>query len=160
MKKKKMKKLFWNFARLYLGIDWHDLFQIWLIDSPSSGVSVDQIWLNSGKWSQSYIGLKITFFVFLHGVMRWLLGPHNTLPCVMLATVAFGMRVGCPDVRQIIHFGAPADRVICTGNRSSRLWWSACISYFNSKVQNNQKLMREWLHIWRTIQCAEEPSYF
>ena len=35
------------------------------VDSPSLGVSLQQIWLNSGKRSRSYIGVKITFFVFL-----------------------------------------------------------------------------------------------
>ena len=43
----------------------HDLLQIWYVDSPRSGTSLKQIWLNWGKWSQSYIGRKITFFVFL-----------------------------------------------------------------------------------------------
>jgi len=57
-----MKKLFQNFACLYLGIGW---LQIWYVDSPSLGASLQQIWLNSGKQSQSYIGVKITFFVFL-----------------------------------------------------------------------------------------------
>ena len=45
----KTKKLFQNFAHSYLGIDWRDLLQIWQLDLPSSGASVEQIWLNSGK---------------------------------------------------------------------------------------------------------------
>ena len=61
----KTKKLFQNFVHLYLGISWYDLHQIWYVDSPSSGASQQQIWLNSGKRSRSYIGVKITFFVFL-----------------------------------------------------------------------------------------------
>jgi len=63
--RKKMKKLFQNCGRLYLGVGWHDLLQICYIDSPSSGTSQQQIWLNSGKRSWNYIGVKITFFVFL-----------------------------------------------------------------------------------------------
>jgi len=35
--------------------------------------------------------------------------PKQETPRVLIATVAFGMGVDCPDVRQIIHFGAPAD---------------------------------------------------
>jgi len=38
---------------------------IWYVDLPSSGAFLQQIWLNSGKISQSYIGVKIKFFVFL-----------------------------------------------------------------------------------------------
>ena len=64
-KKKKTKKLFRNFAGSYLGIGWRDLLQIWYVDSPSWGASLQQVWLNSGEWSQTYIGVKITFFVFL-----------------------------------------------------------------------------------------------
>ena len=43
------EKLFRNFASSYLGFDWRDLLQIWYVDSPSSGASVERIWLNSGK---------------------------------------------------------------------------------------------------------------
>jgi len=65
MKKKKTKKFFRNFAHLYLGIGWCNLLQIWNVDSPGWGASLPQVWLNSGKWSQSYVGVKIIFFVFL-----------------------------------------------------------------------------------------------
>jgi len=40
--KKKTKKLFCNFACPYFGIGWHDLLQIWYVDSPSSGASQQQ----------------------------------------------------------------------------------------------------------------------
>ena len=40
-------------------------FKIWYVDSPSLEASQQQIWLNSGKRSQTYIGVKITFFGFL-----------------------------------------------------------------------------------------------
>ena len=83
-RRKKTKKLFWNFVHSYLGIDWHNLLQIWYVDLPSLGASVEQIWLNSGKWFQNYIGVKITFFVFLSIYSRWhndFLG-HMTHYCV------------------------------------------------------------------------------
>ena len=86
-RRKKMKKLIQNFARSYLGIGWRDLPQIWYVDLPSLGPSLQQIWLNSGKCFQSYIGEKITFFVFLSIYSRcdtmasW--QPHDTLPCIL-----------------------------------------------------------------------------
>jgi len=46
---RKLKKLFWNFASSYLGIDWHNLLPIWYVDLPSSGASQQQIWLNLDK---------------------------------------------------------------------------------------------------------------
>jgi len=42
----KMKKLFQNFVRSYLGIGWRDLLQILYVDSPSWGASLQQVWLN------------------------------------------------------------------------------------------------------------------
>jgi len=55
---RKKKKLFQNFAHLYLAIGWSNLLQIWYL---VQGISA----ANLGKISQSYIGVKITFFVFL-----------------------------------------------------------------------------------------------
>ena len=65
MKKKITKELFQSFSHSYLRIDWHNLLQIWYVDLPRSGASVEQIWLNWDKWSQSYIGVKITFLILL-----------------------------------------------------------------------------------------------
>jgi len=62
--KKKRKQLFQNFGRSYLGIGWHNLLQTWYVDSPSLGATQQYVWFNLGKRSQSYIGVKITFFVF------------------------------------------------------------------------------------------------
>jgi len=56
----KTKELSQNFARSYLGIDWHDLVQISYVDLPSCICGANLV-----KWSQSYIGVKITFFIFL-----------------------------------------------------------------------------------------------
>ena len=32
----------------------------------------------------------------------------------MVAIIAFGMGIDCPDIRQIIHWGVPEDVVICS----------------------------------------------
>jgi len=67
MKKKKNEEII---ACSYHGIGWHNLLQIWYIDLPSWGASLQQVWLNSAEWSQTYIGKKSTFFVFL-SIYSW-----------------------------------------------------------------------------------------
>ena len=64
-KKKKTKKLKRNFVRSYLGNGWSDFLQIWYVDSPSWAACLQQIWFQSDKGSQSYIGVKIAFSFFL-----------------------------------------------------------------------------------------------
>ena len=49
IKKKKTKKLFWNFAHSYLGFGRRNLLQIWYVFLPSLGASLQQIWLYLGK---------------------------------------------------------------------------------------------------------------
>ena len=65
MKKKKTKKLKRNFVRSYLGKGWSDFLQIWYVDSPNWAARLQQIWFQSDKGSQSYIGVKIAFSFFL-----------------------------------------------------------------------------------------------
>jgi len=61
------------------------LFQIWYADSPTWWASLQQIWLNLGKRSRNYIGVKITFLFFPVNILaHQLLGQHNTLPCVLI----------------------------------------------------------------------------
>ena len=82
--KKKLKR---NFVRSYLGNGWSDFLQIWYVDSPNWAARLQQIWSQSDKGSQSYIGVKIAFSFFLliySWVARQLLGPHDTLPCVLI----------------------------------------------------------------------------
>ena len=64
-KKKKMKKLKRNFVRSYLGNGWSDFLQVWYVDSPNWAARLQQIWFQSDKGSQSYIGVKIAFSFFL-----------------------------------------------------------------------------------------------
>ena len=64
-KKKKTKKLKRNFVRSYLGNGWSDFLQIWYVDYPSWAARLQQIWFQSDKGSQSYIGVKIAFSFFL-----------------------------------------------------------------------------------------------
>ena len=83
----KTKKLKQNFVRSYLGNGWSDFLQIWCVDSPSWPAPLYHIWFQSDKGSQSYIGVKIAFSFFLliySRVARRLLGPHDTLPCVLI----------------------------------------------------------------------------
>ena len=65
MKKKKTKKLKRNFVRSYLGNGWSDFLQIWYVDYPNWAERLQQIWFQSNKGSQSYIGVKIAFSFFL-----------------------------------------------------------------------------------------------
>ena len=37
-----------------------------------------------------------------------MLSPNSTLR-IVIATIAFGLGVDCPDIRKIIHLGAPED---------------------------------------------------
>ena len=60
MKKKNTKKLKRNFVRSYLENGWSDFLQIWYVDSPNW-----EIWFQSDKGLQSYIGVKIAFYFFL-----------------------------------------------------------------------------------------------
>ena len=87
VEEKKTKKLKRNFVRSYLGNGWSDFLRIWCVDSPSWPAPLYQIWFQSDKGSQSYIGVKIAFSFFLliySRVARRLLGPHDTLPCVLI----------------------------------------------------------------------------
>ena len=37
---------------------------------------------------------------------------HFTIPStlrIVIATIAFGMSINCPDIRQVIHWGVPED---------------------------------------------------
>ena len=64
-KKKKTKKLKRKFVRSYLGNGWSDFLQIWYVDYPNWAERLQQIWFQSDKGSQSYIGVKIAFSFFL-----------------------------------------------------------------------------------------------
>ena len=61
----KTKKLKRNFVRSYLGNGWSDFLQIWYVDYPNWAARLQQIWFQSDKGSQSYIGVKIAFSFFL-----------------------------------------------------------------------------------------------
>jgi len=52
-----------EFGHLYLWIGWHDLRQMWY------GISAANL-VNPGKRSWSYIGVKITFFVY-QSIYSW-----------------------------------------------------------------------------------------
>ena len=54
-----------KFVRSYLGNGWSDFLQIWYVNSPNWAARLYQIWFQSDKGSQSYIGVKIAFSFFL-----------------------------------------------------------------------------------------------
>ena len=64
-------------------------FKIWYVDSLSSGASQQQVCLNLGKRSQSYIHrcknhISVFLCQYTYGVAQWLLGPHSALLCVLI----------------------------------------------------------------------------
>ena len=84
-KKRRKKKR--NFGRSYLGNGLSDFLQIWNVDSPSWRATLQQIWFQSDKLSPRYKSVKMTFLSscqYTHGVARRLLGPHDTLSCVLI----------------------------------------------------------------------------
>ena len=108
-KKNEEKKT--NFGHSYLGNGLSDFLQIWNADSPSWRATLQQIWFQSNEVSPRYKCVKMTFSFFLsiysrcgapaswaarhtivcldscqytHGVARRLLGPHDTLSCVLI----------------------------------------------------------------------------
>ena len=91
-KKKKTKKKKRNFGRSYLGNGLSDFLQIWNVDSPSWRETLQQIWFQSDKPSPRYKSVKMTFSFFLSiysrvCMARQLLGPHDTLPCVLILSI-------------------------------------------------------------------------
>ena len=90
-KKKKTKKKNETLAA-HLGNGLSDFLQIWNVDSSSWRATLQQIWFQSDKLSPRYKSVKMTFSFFLSIYSRCgapVLGPHDTLPCVLnLDTVA------------------------------------------------------------------------
>ena len=64
-------------------------------------------------------------------ILEQFTSPSSSL-CVVIATVAFGMGVNCPDVRQIIHWGVPEDTEIYIqeSGRAGRDGKLACVLFF------------------------------
>ena len=93
MKKKKTKKLKRKFVRSYLGNGWSDFLQIWYVDYPNWAARLQQIWFQSDKGSQSYIGVKIAFSFFLLIYSRcgapasW--AARHTIVCLDIIIVMF-----------------------------------------------------------------------
>ena len=51
-------------------------------------------------------------------IVSGFVNPQSRLQ-VVIATVAFGMGLDCPCVREIIHWNRPKHRHVCPGNRTS-----------------------------------------
>ena len=78
-----------NFACLYREISWHDLLQIWYIDSPGLGVSQQQIWLNPSKRSWS----KLHSLSFLSLYSHSFLAAWHTTVCLDSIRLASSWRL-------------------------------------------------------------------
>ena len=59
---------------------------------------------------------------------------------LVVATVAFGMGLDCPYVRQVIHLGAPDDTESYTGDWTGRKGWEAFIG-IALRHQKNQAVL-------------------
>ena len=100
--KKKMKKLFWNFVCSYLRIGWHDLLHIWYANSPSSGASLQQIWLNLGKWSQSLIR-RCENYILCFPVNILIVWHDGFLGCMTHYSVSWSSQRYLPCVTLKVH---------------------------------------------------------
>ena len=87
-KKEKKRRKKRNFGRSYLENGFSDFLQIWNVDSPSWWETLQQIWFQSDKLSPGYKSVKMTFSSckYTHSVAHRLLGPHDTLPCILILT--------------------------------------------------------------------------
>ena len=129
-KKKKTKKLKRNFVRSYLGNGWSDFLQIWYVDYPNWAARLQQIWFQSDKGSQSYIGVKIAFSFFLL-IYSWCGAPaswaaRHTIVC--LDTIVPPYTHGFPACIFIINdFISQQWKMLLLLNYTS--WYNACMFF-------------------------------
>lgn len=71
------------------------------------------------------------------GIIRSFCDPNGTMR-IVIATIAFGMGLDCPDVRQVILWGAPSDleSLIQQTGRAGRDGYTACAMIMYSKADH------------------------
>ena len=82
------------FKGSYLRNGWSDVLQIWHAISPDMPALSQQIWSCSDKRSQSYEWAEncTLFFMFIYLCCEYMprfLGPHDTLPSVLIHTLNY-----------------------------------------------------------------------
>lgn len=75
---------------------------------------------------------------------------------VVIATIAFGMGIDCPDIRQIIHFGAPDDieSYLQATGRAGRDGCQASALLINKRKHHVEEAMA--MYVDNTSQCRRK----
>ena len=72
---------------------------------------------------------------------------YNTKSClrIVIATIAFGMGIDCADIRQIIHWGVPADAemYVQESGRAGRDGLQSCAIILKSSRDLNKRYTSE-----------------
>ena len=77
---------------------------------------------------------------------------------MVIATVAFGMGLDCPDVRQVLHIGAPDDveSYIQETGRAGRDGMLSVVTLFNKKAKKQSKNKEMLEYIGNNVECRRE----
>ena len=94
-------------------------------------------------------------------ILEQFTSPHSSLR-VVIATVAFGMGVNCPDVRQIIHWGVPEDTemYIQESGRAGRDGKLACVLLLkNAHDLDKRYASKGMINYCKSSECRRSILY-